>query len=231
MQPRKLIERQLGFLIRQRKAHDDVLAAHLAPKSLRRPFLRLRSAQAFDPNEVPVGHEKRPRWPDGPKGLVAGGSERPILAIDRAGDSQADLERYSILCNVTAPVCCTGLASRRRKERKEDRAAGKCESPAKRDLQKGRILDLSGGPVPLEAAAVHKQIPTVTANVEPVGPNVGPVAENVPPVRVKVRPIATDVGAIPRDVGGIAEPQIATHIGSVASQVETIAAHIPPVPE
>jgi len=88
-----------------------------------------------------------------------------------------------------------------------------------------------GRPVSLKAVPVHKQIPTVTADVEPVGPNVGPVPEDIPPIRAKVRPIATDVGAIPHDVGGIAEPQIATQIGLVASQIETIAAHIPPVPE
>src|SRR5690348_12400579 len=61
MQPRQLIERQLGFALGQGKTDDDVGAAELTPEALRRPFLRLRSAQAFDPDEVPLGHETSPK--------------------------------------------------------------------------------------------------------------------------------------------------------------------------
>ena len=51
--------------------HDDLVtlwafgiatvgAAALAPQRVVGPFLRLRSARAFDPDEIPVGHVRRP---------------------------------------------------------------------------------------------------------------------------------------------------------------------------
>src|ERR1700752_2901216 len=55
------IKRQLRFLIGQGKADDDVLTPELAPESLRRPFLRLRAARSFDPDEGPLRHESVPR--------------------------------------------------------------------------------------------------------------------------------------------------------------------------
>jgi len=61
MQLCEVVERQSRFPIRQRKANDDILTAHLPPKSLRRPFLRLRSARALDPDKIPVCHVKRPK--------------------------------------------------------------------------------------------------------------------------------------------------------------------------
>jgi hypothetical protein len=60
MQLRQLVERQLRVPIRQLEADDDVLTSKLAPKRIRGPFLRLRSARALDPNKVPVGHGKHP---------------------------------------------------------------------------------------------------------------------------------------------------------------------------
>src|SRR5688500_11518746 len=60
MQLRQLVERQLRVPIRQLEADDDVLTSKLAPKRIRGPFLRLRSARTLDPNKVPVGHGKRP---------------------------------------------------------------------------------------------------------------------------------------------------------------------------
>jgi hypothetical protein len=61
MQLRELVERQFGFPIRQGKANNNILAAHLPPKSFRRPFLRLRSAQALNPDKVAVCHVERPK--------------------------------------------------------------------------------------------------------------------------------------------------------------------------
>ena len=54
------IDRQLRLLIGQGKADNDVLAAKLTPEAFRRPFLRLGAARSFDPDEVPLRHEKRP---------------------------------------------------------------------------------------------------------------------------------------------------------------------------
>src|SRR5262249_39182823 len=56
MPPCQFVERQMRFLIAQREADDDVFPADLAPKPFRRPFLRRRPAQAFDPNKIPFGH-------------------------------------------------------------------------------------------------------------------------------------------------------------------------------
>src|SRR5688572_22670120 len=61
MQLRQLIERQLRFPIRQWKSDNNVLTAKLAPKRIRGPLLRLRSAQPIDPNQIPLSHNKRPR--------------------------------------------------------------------------------------------------------------------------------------------------------------------------
>jgi hypothetical protein len=60
MQLRQLVERQFCVLIRQLESDDDVLTSKLAPKPIRGPFLRLRSARTFDPNKVPFGHGERP---------------------------------------------------------------------------------------------------------------------------------------------------------------------------
>ena len=72
MQPCKLIQRQLGFAVGQGKTDDDVVAAELAPETVRRPFLRLRSAQAIDPDEVPLGHEASKAAGLGGRHVVAG---------------------------------------------------------------------------------------------------------------------------------------------------------------
>src|SRR3954452_3778637 len=56
MQLCQLVERQFRLAIRQHVAHNDVLTAKLAPKGIRRPLLRHRSARTFDPNEVPLHH-------------------------------------------------------------------------------------------------------------------------------------------------------------------------------
>src|ERR1700756_5339444 len=56
----QLAERQLRFLIRQRKADKHILAAELAPQRVRRPLLRLEPAQALNPDKVPLAHQRRP---------------------------------------------------------------------------------------------------------------------------------------------------------------------------
>jgi hypothetical protein len=57
----QLVERQFRFLIRQGEPDDNVLTAQLPPKPIRRPLLRLRPAQTFNPNKIPLRHRKRPK--------------------------------------------------------------------------------------------------------------------------------------------------------------------------
>jgi ribosome-associated toxin RatA of RatAB toxin-antitoxin module len=60
MQLGQLVERQFCILIRQLESDDDVLTSKLPPKPIRGPFLRLRSAWTLEPNQIPLGHDKRP---------------------------------------------------------------------------------------------------------------------------------------------------------------------------
>jgi len=82
----QLIERQLRFPIRQGEPHNNVLTAKLAPQRIRRPLLRLRSAQTLDPNKVPLRHKKRSksrtlrrcRWFAGPQHPILANTSRVI---------------------------------------------------------------------------------------------------------------------------------------------------------
>ena len=56
MASRQFIDRQMRLGIIKREADDDILTADLAPQPLRRPFLRHRAAQTFDPDKIPFGH-------------------------------------------------------------------------------------------------------------------------------------------------------------------------------
>jgi len=56
----QLTKRQFRLPIRQRKADNNILTTKLAPKRIRRPFLRLLSTQTLDPDKVPLSHNERP---------------------------------------------------------------------------------------------------------------------------------------------------------------------------
>ena len=56
----QLTKRQFRLPIRQREADNNILTTKLAPKRIRRPFLRLWSAQTLDPDKVPLSHNERP---------------------------------------------------------------------------------------------------------------------------------------------------------------------------
>ena len=64
MQLGQQAKRQFRFPIRQWEADNNVLTTKLAPKRIRRPFLRFRSAQTIDPDKVPLTHNKRPKAHD-----------------------------------------------------------------------------------------------------------------------------------------------------------------------
>src|SRR5262245_24359434 len=56
MPPGEFVERQMRLGIAEFETDDDVLTAGLSPQPVGRPFLRLRSAQAFDPDKIPLRH-------------------------------------------------------------------------------------------------------------------------------------------------------------------------------
>jgi hypothetical protein len=85
MQLGQLVERELRFALRERKAHDHILATDLAPEPVRRPLLRLRSTWTFEPNEVPLRHDvQSSAWMAKrlEKESRRGGSGRPSKAFE-----------------------------------------------------------------------------------------------------------------------------------------------------
>jgi hypothetical protein len=88
----QLAERQLRFLIRQRKADKHILAAELAPQCVRRPLLRLGPARALNPDKVPLGHQQRPETNALPVTWQCG-NQRLVDQIDSASYGQHQIRR------------------------------------------------------------------------------------------------------------------------------------------